>query len=448
MGIYLINRSKPGQIKKNPKIALVLAGGALSGGAFKLGGLCALNSYLRNIKITDFSIYSGISAGALLASPIAAGIPPEEMVKSLFGLSNVVNRFKPFDFYYPNISEMAAKGSKVVFDALKFVPGLIKTVNKVAKRDQKKIFRLIKLFVSKRDYHSAMMLIEPFIKEVIESQSLSKGGSYLISGIFSNKRLEKYIRKNLEKNKIPNNFRLFHKATNKSLYIISTDINEAKSVVFGWDEDNRLTISEAVQASTALPVLYKPARIGNHEFADAAVVKTAHINLAVEKGADLVIAYNPFRPIVSSAIDRLHPDYESIGYLGLITILNQAFRLMLHSRMKLSLKLIEQDPNFHGDVIVFEPMETDSDFFVTNPFAFWKLAPSAKMGFESIKKSIEKHNDILKTIFYNYQIETDMSALKKDFDEIKTSKLEDRLLVEKMGQKKIPRRMKHIRVIK
>jgi hypothetical protein len=39
MGLTLIRKSDPERRKRNPKVAVVLAGGAVSGGAFKVGGL-------------------------------------------------------------------------------------------------------------------------------------------------------------------------------------------------------------------------------------------------------------------------------------------------------------------------------------------------------------------------------------------------------------------------
>ena len=44
MSITIIQKSDLSRPKRNPKVALVLAGGAISGGVFKLGGLMALDS--------------------------------------------------------------------------------------------------------------------------------------------------------------------------------------------------------------------------------------------------------------------------------------------------------------------------------------------------------------------------------------------------------------------
>ena len=46
MGITFVEKSE--RRRPQAKIALVLAGGAISGGAFKLGAMIALNSFLVN----------------------------------------------------------------------------------------------------------------------------------------------------------------------------------------------------------------------------------------------------------------------------------------------------------------------------------------------------------------------------------------------------------------
>ena len=52
MGITIIQKSDLSVRKPNAKVALVLAGGAVTGGAFKVGGLKALDDLLVNRKTT------------------------------------------------------------------------------------------------------------------------------------------------------------------------------------------------------------------------------------------------------------------------------------------------------------------------------------------------------------------------------------------------------------
>jgi len=85
VGLTLIRKGGNRPRKRDPVVALVLAGGAVSGGAFKVGGLKALNDFLVGRKITELDMYLGISAGALLSASLAAGITPDEMIKVLDG---------------------------------------------------------------------------------------------------------------------------------------------------------------------------------------------------------------------------------------------------------------------------------------------------------------------------------------------------------------------------
>src|SRR5512147_2725237 len=105
MGLTIVHKSDLSTRKRNPRVALVLAGGAITGGAYKLGGLKALDDFLVNRKTTDFDVYVGLSAGAFLAAPLAGGVTPPEMLRALEGTSEEFTQFRAFDFYQPNYTE-------------------------------------------------------------------------------------------------------------------------------------------------------------------------------------------------------------------------------------------------------------------------------------------------------------------------------------------------------
>ena len=105
MGLTLIRKSDAAQPRKDPKIALVLAGGAVAGGAFKVGGLKALNDFLVERRVTDMDVYVGLSAGAVLGAALAAGVTPDEMIRVLDGSSTQLDQLRPVDFYNPNLRE-------------------------------------------------------------------------------------------------------------------------------------------------------------------------------------------------------------------------------------------------------------------------------------------------------------------------------------------------------
>src|SRR3954470_13589451 len=98
--------------RKRSKTALVLGGGGFTGGVYEIGALRALDLLAVNRTINDFDVYVGTSAGAFVASMVANGITPEEMMR-------VINQQVPTPFrditlgtlLRPNVLEFAKKGA-------------------------------------------------------------------------------------------------------------------------------------------------------------------------------------------------------------------------------------------------------------------------------------------------------------------------------------------------
>ena len=409
MGITIVQKSDLKTRKRNPKIALVLAGGAVSGGAFKLGGLKALDDFLVNRKTNEFDTYVGLSAGAVLAAPVAMGISPAEMIKSLEGKSTELSRFRARDFYSPNIAEIVERPLKYALALALYVPG---SIVDLARGTPKLIGDLRTVL---RDYFRAPSpsniprLLEPIGAALWNRRDFPSILEHLPSGLFDNSSIERYVRRNLERAGLTNDFRTLYRRTKHELYISTMNLDTAERVVFGHDEDASVTISEAVQASTALPGFYKPARIKGIDYVDGGVRRTANLDVAVEHGADLVICYNPFRPFsnrVRRTFDRSRGVYTYDGPLmsdgGVLSVLNQVFRTLLHSRLQYGLREYQDDPNFQGDIIVIEPKENDVYFFELNALNYWERLGAAQMGYASVSDSIEGNYDLIKAILERY----------------------------------------------
>src|SRR6478672_10152794 len=69
--------------KKPSKTALVLGGGGFTGGVYEIGALRALDLLTVNSTVNDFDVYVGTSAGSFVASMLANGVTPEEMMQVL-----------------------------------------------------------------------------------------------------------------------------------------------------------------------------------------------------------------------------------------------------------------------------------------------------------------------------------------------------------------------------
>ena len=418
LGLTLIRKSDGVALTKTPRVALVLAGGAVSGGAFKVGGLKALNDFLVERKITDMDLYVGLSAGAILGSSLAAGVTPDEMIKVLDGTSTRLDQLRPLDFYNPNLSEFAARPAKFFYDLFTYLPSIASDFARALPGLPDAVGTSARDFVRHPSYTRFETVAMRLLDHVSPKREIPALTNHIPSGFFDNSSLERWLRNSLEKIKMPNDFRAFARKRNLKLYITACDLDTAERTIFGPDENSELTISQAVQASTALPIFYKPARLNGVDYVDGGVRHTANIDIAIEKGADLIICYNPFRPFLNR-VDAEDGDaaYFAEGrYLadrGLKVVINQVFRTLLHSRLKLGIQRYLTDDRFQGDIVLLEPRERDADFFATNPMAFWKRSEAVQHGFESVRMTIEQNYEQLQTVFNRYGLELDRNAARR-----------------------------------
>jgi predicted acylesterase/phospholipase RssA len=163
---------------------------------------------------------------------------------------------------------------------------------------------------------------------------------------------------------------------------------------------------------------YKPARLNGVDYVDGGVRHTANIDIAIEKGADLIICYNPFRPFLNriDAGGGETPYFADGRYLsdrGLKVVVNQVFRTLLHSRLKVGIQRYLTDDRFRGDIVLLEPRERDANFFAMNPLAFWKRSEAVQHGFESVRTTIEQNFDQLAEVFGSHGLRMDRAAARR-----------------------------------
>jgi predicted acylesterase/phospholipase RssA len=418
VGLTLIRKSRGARPKRDPRIALVLAGGAVSGGAFKVGGLKALDDFLVGRKITDFNTYVGLSAGSILAVALASGVSPSEMIRVLEGRSRRMDQLRPTDFYNPNWREFIGRPAKLSYDLLAFLPSIGADFVRALPRLPDAVGAPLRRFASAPSYVHFEKAALALLQHVSPTREIPALTNHIPSGFFDNASLEHWLRRNLERMRMPNDFRAFKRKRNRSLYITACDLDTAERELFGPDERCDATISQAVQASTALPLFYKPARINGVDYVDGGVRHTASIDVAIDKGADLIICYNPFRPFLNriDADGGTGPYFANGRYLsdrGLKVVLNQVFRTLLHSRLKLGLQRYLTDDRFQGDILLLEPRERDAEFFNVNPLAFWKRSDAIQHGFESVRMTLEQNFDAVSDVLSHYGLEMSRDAARK-----------------------------------
>jgi len=105
------------------------------------------------------------------------------------------------------------------------------------------------------------------------------------------------------------------------LGIVATDLNSGNDIVF-----QRGDTGTAVRASSAVPAVFQPVKIGNHEYVDGGLVSPVPVRAAKKMGAELIIA-----------VDISSPP-EAASASGTLEILLQTFTIMGKSIKSLELQ--------------------------------------------------------------------------------------------------------------
>jgi NTE family protein len=194
-----------------------------------------------------------------------------------------------------------------------------------------------------------------------------EGWSYLFSGLFGLDRLEHYLRDRLPKN----DFR----KVEKELFVTATDLDSTERVVFGRGYEEHVPISQACAASCAIPVLFRPYKIDGRYFVDGEVKRTMSADIAIERGADVLVISNVYSPTIT------RPGERSMAHRGALEVGGQSLNILLHEKSLRGLDLYDRIyPN--ARIISIEP-----DIGRLGYFNLWQADRLLKAGYlEAMKK--------------------------------------------------------------
>src|ERR687885_509665 len=105
----------PRRRRRRSRTALVLGGGGITGGVYEIGALRALDLLAVNRTVNQFDVYVGTSAGSFVASMVANGVTPEEMMR-------VVNQQVPTPFRDINMGTVMRPDYTEVAKSLALMP--------------------------------------------------------------------------------------------------------------------------------------------------------------------------------------------------------------------------------------------------------------------------------------------------------------------------------------
>jgi predicted acylesterase/phospholipase RssA len=367
--------ARSGKRDSRDKVALVLAGGGITGAVYEVGALRAIDDLLVGLTVNDFDIFVGTSAGALVNSFIANGFTPREVMQLIDNRHPELHGIGVQDAYRLNFE-----------DALRHVGRLPNVAWSVTRS----------VFTNFRDLAVADLLWEM--------------AQLLPSGIYNGDALDAYVRSVLEKPGFVNSFTQL----NNDLFLVASELDSGARAVFGRGYMEDVPISRAVAASSAVPVLYRPVQIFEKDYLDGSLHGNASLDLAIEAGAKLVVCVNSMVPFDASVV---RPNEHYIRRRGLQGVINQSVRTLLHASLRYHIKNLRvKYPDV--DVILIQPGLDDYEMFSHNPMHYSGRLAVAQHGFETVTMGLLHNIDYYRAVLARHDIplhtdllEAEISAL-------------------------------------
>ena len=314
------------------------AGGGVTGAVYEIGCLRAIEDLLDR-SMLDLDLYVGVSGGAFVASLLAAGVSPYEMYNEVAGETHDPLGVADAPLFRLRVGEFLKSSSRA--------PRLLSDLlSSAVQRDGQEL----------ADFALSLFQLLP-------------------AGLMDNSGIRDYIRGVLRQRGRADRFGDLA----RRLYIVAVDLDSGEALAFGGPGHRAVSVSKAVQASTALPGLYRPVRIGRRDYVDGGVKKTAHINLAIQHGAELVIVVNPIVPIRNG---HKGPLDGPISQKGIGYVLDQVFRIMLHGRMEYGLERYRVE-HPEVDILLLQPRRDDMRMFGYNIMRYSARRVVAEHGYRS-----------------------------------------------------------------
>ena len=350
------------------------------GAIYEIGALCALEQSLTGLELTRLDHYVGVSAGGFIAASLANGITARALCASFIEgdpHGNVV--FDPAWLLEPATDEFIRR-------AIQW-PGLLLGAAWRATVGRKSLLH-----------------------------ALEHLGAALPTGVFSNRNIHTELAQLFSSDGFTNDFRQLR----SRLTLVATNLDTGEAAPFGSPGWDHVPISQAVQASSALPGLYPPVQIEDQYYVDGALKKTMHASVALDQGVDLLLCLNPLVPFDASAPNAprvmqrgLAPEQRRIPRIvegGLPSVLSQTFRSMIHSRMALGMKHYERAyPD--TDIVLIEPDHRDPELYLANLFSYRERRHLAEHAFQQTRQMLRSRKTTLSAKLARHGIHFDHAAL-------------------------------------
>jgi NTE family protein len=242
------------------KAGLVLGAGGVLGGAWLTGALHALARETEwDPGSADYVV--GTSAGAMIGSLLAAGVPPWFMVSHSRGES---------------FEGLAGPDGRPAADA---------------DRAAGAVFRL----------HRGLPVLGPgslrmaftALSNPLRHTPLQLLAGWLPAGVLSTEPLKEVVGRAVSGSWVEH----------PNFWAVACDYRSGRRVPFGREGSPHARVADAVAASCAIPGVYRPVEIGGRRYVDGGVCSPSSLDLLAGRGLDLVICLNPLSGVPGTPAD-------------------------------------------------------------------------------------------------------------------------------------------------
>ena len=279
--------------------ALVLGGGGILGAAYEVGVLAAFEERFGEGSVyQSFDIFVGTSAGSFVAALVGQGVPPGRIYRA-FREQDASLFIRPEDIYRVDWARLA-RGT------LAFAWGFMRTIASSLRRGQ----------------------LPPLL------DAFFSGLERLPAGFVRIDPLDAYLRRIFQQQGLSNSFA----SLQKTILIPAVDLDRGERRIFGATPETDPAISLAVTTSSAIPRLFGPVQVESRFFVDGAVSDPAHLDVALDRGAQAVVFINPVvASCVASSSNPGHAEPDEcrvVSQAGLGAILGQCRKLGIEAGAK------------------------------------------------------------------------------------------------------------------
>jgi predicted acylesterase/phospholipase RssA len=324
--------TQPNQPRR--KTALVLAGGGITGFLYEVGVLTALDELAGRALSNDLDVYVGTSAGAVLAALLANGAHAAE----IFAAMTQNEAGSPFYFESRDILGVGPGGPLRMMG--QFARATFGTLGRALRAKQRPSFA--QMFADFQEHHPP--------------------------GFYSTEALEKTL---CDRFSVLGYSHQFDKLS-RELFVTGTDIDTGEHLVFGAGEFADSHICRAVAASCAIPVFFRPIRIGDRDVVDGGVSEVCPLEIAVERAATAIVFVNPMVPIRNDRARICIPtpgghcarlSEKGVGWIG-----DQAMRLMRAHSLGSAIDALRSNPRV--ELLHVEPGRDEMKLFMHSIMSF------------------------------------------------------------------------------